>query len=650
MERAASLVGCFLTGIACGTMYLYSAFAPQLGLRLALNTTDTSKIGMIGNLGMALSGPFAGVVVDKHGFQAPIIIGALFMGGGYTIIRLCYINVVASVPTLACAMALVGTGGTFGFASAMKCAAVNFPNARGAATSVPMAAFGLSAFFFSTLFSTYYDGVTLDFLFALTVIPTILLAIGLIAVRPMPPSLHSRGNSGIEMHMRISQPTSPQSPASKEADADLKKNSATSNNVDIYGVKLIMDSQFWKHFLIMGFIAGIGQMFIYSCGFSVKALQFQSKTVGGAHDSEQLQSLQVGAISIASFLGRIGSGYLCDLAATTAPVWEDRSFNDDSRQRSSQLARNTFGGSLRNSATLARRAKKFEIPTTQEDYGLLSRGEDTRLVNNEEEQKKYFGAIQRHYIRFCYDAGDGSVLKAALKAVEKSQAVSWDTDQKGGKRAGDKDRSKKPAIDSIIMSLRKLREAMIAQQPSDFMKVVFLFSVRVTSTMGHYASYVPSVLKLLEIHEELPLTNAEIQEVCGVYALYLAIVAGNVSGGYEILDRNGWKDSRLQAVLRAWETKDSVSWARLYATETDLGRSKMMQSGDSHMAMECLKRVGKSYFFIQTAELEKMIGWKWPAIQKDLGCGWRQEVDGRIIIRERRQKAPQISITCETTS
>lgn len=316
MERAASLVGCFLTGIACGTMYLYSAFAPQLGLRLALNTTDTSKIGMIGNLGMALSGPFAGVIVDKHGFQAPIIIGALFMGGGYTIIRLCYINVVPSVPTLACAMALVGTGGTFGFASAMKCAAVNFPNARGAATSVPMAAFGLSAFFFSTLFSTYYDGVTLDFLFALAVIPTILLAIGLITVRPMPPTLHSRGNSGIEMYAHGSQPASPRSPMSKEADADLKKSSATSNSVDIHGLKLIMNSQFWKHFIIMGFIAGIGQMFIYSCGFSVKALQFQSKTVAGSHDSEQLQSLQVGAISIASFLGRIGSGYLCDLVAS----------------------------------------------------------------------------------------------------------------------------------------------------------------------------------------------------------------------------------------------------------------------------------------------------------------------------------------------
>lgn len=146
-------------------------------------------------------------------------------------------------------------------------------------------------------------------------------------------------------------------------------------------------------------------------------------------------------------------------------------------------------------------------------------------------------------------------MKAALKAVEKSQADSWDTDQKGGKRVGERERSKKPAIDSIIMSLRKLREAMIAQKPSYFMKTVFLFSVRVTSTMGHYASYVPSVLKLLEIHEDLPLTNAEVQEVCGVYALYLAIVAGNVAEGYQMLDRNGWKDSRLHAVLRAWETK-----------------------------------------------------------------------------------------------
>lgn len=328
----------------------------------------------------------------------------------------------------------------------------------------------------------------------------------------------------------------------------------------------------------------------------------------------------------------------------TAPVSDQRSLHE-TRPKNGRLQRNSLGGSLRNSATLARRAKKFEITQAQDDYGLLSRGEDSRLANNEEEQKKYFAAIQRRYIRFCYDAGDGAVLKAALRAVEKTD--SFQEEETGGNK-GDKVKEDRkgnpPAIDSIIMSLRKLREAMIAQTPSEFTKAVFLFSVRVTSTMGHYQSYVPSVLKLLEVHATVPLTNAEVQEVCGIYALYLSIVSGCSSEAYLVLDRNDWKDSRLLSILRAWDTKDYVSWAQLCRTESDLGRSKIMQSGDPHMAMEGLKRIGKTYFSIHVDELEKLLGWKWAAIKKELNCGWREEDGGRIVIRERRQQAPRISV------
>lgn len=48
-------------------MYLYSAYAPQLAIKLSLSVTNTSLLGMIGNLGVALTGPLAGSVVDKHG-------------------------------------------------------------------------------------------------------------------------------------------------------------------------------------------------------------------------------------------------------------------------------------------------------------------------------------------------------------------------------------------------------------------------------------------------------------------------------------------------------------------------------------------------------------------------------------------------------
>ena len=81
--------------------------------------------------------------------------------------------------TLLCVYSyLTGLGGCAAFAAAMKTSAINWPHNRGAATGVPLAAFGLSAFFFSLFAQLVYPGSTGDFLmllacgtFGLIVIP-----------------------------------------------------------------------------------------------------------------------------------------------------------------------------------------------------------------------------------------------------------------------------------------------------------------------------------------------------------------------------------------------------------------------------------------------------------------------------------------------
>jgi hypothetical protein len=62
---------------------------------------------------------------------------------------------------------LTGLGGCSAFAAAIKTSALNWPDHRGTATAFPLAAFGLSAFFFSIFSQFVFSGDTGDFLMLL---------------------------------------------------------------------------------------------------------------------------------------------------------------------------------------------------------------------------------------------------------------------------------------------------------------------------------------------------------------------------------------------------------------------------------------------------------------------------------------------------
>lgn len=323
-RQAVTLICCFLAGLGCGTMYIYSAYAPQLASRLALRATSVSFLGMVGNLGMAVTGPLSGSVVDRKGPRIPIVIAAIATSLGYWIIKKSYESSNGSVPVLAFALLIVGIGSTFGFSAVVKSAALAFPRARGFATSVPMAAFGLSAFFMSTLASEVMPGDTLGFLTMLSIVPCTLFMACLPFIRfpegatteaiEMKSVQTSRGH-GHHGHVRSI------SSDSMTPDATESAASSLSSSGDIYGSALLRSRLFWSHFLVMGVLAGIGQMYIYSCGYCVRALLGGGTAQGDQLDGideaavQTLQSVQVSIISLSSFAGRLLSGSLSDLLA-----------------------------------------------------------------------------------------------------------------------------------------------------------------------------------------------------------------------------------------------------------------------------------------------------------------------------------------------
>ena len=97
-----------------------------------------------------------------------------------------------SVPWLCCSSYLTGLGGCAAFAGSVKTSALNWPNHRGTATAFPLAAFGLSAFFFATLSHLAFPDNTSDLLLLLTIATFMMVAVGGIFLRVISPLHESR--------------------------------------------------------------------------------------------------------------------------------------------------------------------------------------------------------------------------------------------------------------------------------------------------------------------------------------------------------------------------------------------------------------------------------------------------------------------------
>ncbi len=149
--------------------YVYSAWAPQFADKLHLTTTETNLIGLAGNLGMYSLGVPIGFFIDHRGTRPAVIAGSFLLGLGYFPFRHAYETASGSVPVLCFFSYLTGLGGCMAFAAAVKTSALNWPHHRGTATAFPLAAFGLSAFFFSLLGSVLFPGNTSSFLTLLSV-------------------------------------------------------------------------------------------------------------------------------------------------------------------------------------------------------------------------------------------------------------------------------------------------------------------------------------------------------------------------------------------------------------------------------------------------------------------------------------------------
>lgn len=275
-NRVLVLFACTLLGLVCGTLYLYSSFSPQLAERLQYSVTDSSVLALVGTAGVALSGPVSGSMVDRKGYAWPLLMGGAALVLGYKGLQIQYDRQYSDVRLSGLLLFMVGVGSTFINLVSLKCCAVTFPSMRGLATSLPLALYGLSALFYSSVCSAYYANDTSGFLRFL--LYSILFIFGICAPIIM----------YFEAFRKPSEPLKPVADKASSLDS-------------------LLDKRFLLLFVVTGLLAAFGQMYIYSVGYIIKALTRDDKT-----DIFAQQQLQVGLISITNFLGRIAAGILSD--------------------------------------------------------------------------------------------------------------------------------------------------------------------------------------------------------------------------------------------------------------------------------------------------------------------------------------------------
>ena len=341
--RIISVIAATAIALSCGTNYAFSAWEPQFAERLNLTATQANLIGNFGNIGMYAVGIPGGILIDSKGPRWGVFVGVVGLAVGYFPLHSAYDQGAGSmsIPALCFFSLMTGVASCTAFSAALKVCATNWPQHRGTATAFPLSAFGLSAFFWTTLSAFVFPNDTSGYLFLLALGATFLVFVGMFFLSTVPPTLpyeavpgederpgfvrkdsnrmrrmsgHSR-NSSKASHLE-DEPGSAEersslvsSDSNGPGDIDIIKDHVNhSHKPDITGWILLKTPNFWKLWIMLGLLCGVGLMTINNIGNDARAL-WHHYDDSATHDFIQKRQLvHVGILSLGSFTGRLASG------------------------------------------------------------------------------------------------------------------------------------------------------------------------------------------------------------------------------------------------------------------------------------------------------------------------------------------------------
>ncbi|KAI3405552.2 hypothetical protein KGF56_001570 [Candida oxycetoniae] len=271
---------------------------------------------------------------------------------------------------------------------------------------------------------------------------------------------------------------------------------------------------------------------------------------------------------------------------------------------------------------LARRRARFNSDSDSKrnfknDHGFVSRGEDTRLQDSETEREEYFLHILSQFIRFTSTRSskelhdtfqktremDPENFASAQCSVEEEEEEEEEEEKKDGEKKQEKEAAA-VTIDSITMSLRKLRESLLYLPPSQLHKKVFLFSIRISHYFKHYQTYIPSIMYLLEHSEALGLSDLEIEEIVVILVLHICHMNNDASSAIANFFEYIPQRMDVLKIIRCWISKDYYTWINIYNNVESFAIKSMMKIGMTRMINCMIESLSNSYYNMSRRVIE----------------------------------------------
>ncbi|EAZ62997.2 predicted protein [Scheffersomyces stipitis CBS 6054] len=318
-----------------------------------------------------------------------------------------------------------------------------------------------------------------------------------------------------------------------------------------------------------------------------------------------------------------------------------RNSNDEDKNFFQNQAAEEIARSKQRALRFSNDDKKFE---KQREYGFVSRGEDNRLQKSSNERESYFKQILMNFIEYCSSNTSSTLSDKISHFIEKDELseLTADTNNSG------ESLKHSITIDTILNSLRKLREALLFAIPNEFSKKVFLFSIRISAAIGHHQTYIPCIMYLLSYYKankESVVTMEEVEEITTLLVLHLAHFNNSNSKAlrlyFEYLHKiDNSKTGKTFEVLQSWIYRDYYSWMKHYNMETDNAKASIMKFGLSTMVKHVIDCVSKSYFTITKHQLEQTLlprGYTYESLVESYNLTWKGDEKNNqvIIVRDR---------------
>ncbi|KAL4896971.1 hypothetical protein BDV59DRAFT_82453 [Aspergillus ambiguus] len=284
-----------------------------------------------------------------------------------------------------------------------------------------------------------------------------------------------------------------------------------------------------------------------------------------------------------------------------------------------------------------------------ESVGFVSKG-DRKLLDYTA-QKNYYAQIRQRYVEFCarhaedLDAAWASLPTSASGDATKNPPASLPRT----KTANPQGPSASTELSTLLLSLRKLREAVLATAstvPASFSQQVHFFSIKLSIQAKHPPSYFPSLRYLLEtLHTPShPLPESELRDVTSYLILDYACRQDDLVAAFE------WRAQARRRYSFQSETIDRVltalahdNWVVFWQVrrEVDSSLRAVMDWAADRVRRNALKAVGGAYLNVGVRWItEGCTGdssWTWEKLAEKEGLGWQKEGE-KIIIRRPKPK------------